>query len=610
MSSCTAQADKAGAAKSPSALTVKTAAGSSGLHPAFTKKDPDYGYIDDSGRFVIKQQFSQAGEFNADGLSIVATGRNYGVIDKNGKYVLPPVYQGISDFSGGVAVLQKGTKQGLADESGKVLVNAVYNAVLNYSEGLAVAQNDTIVQSKYDYVSYAFDKTGKLVFKINGMMGSFHNGLATLRDNASQLYGYVNETGKITIAPQFIEADDFRNGTAQVMASDRKTYDIDNTGKQIKEVTAGDQDANNQYFDDGYSIKTVYNIVNSSAGIPEEKGSGNLYDKSGRLVIKGTGIIKRIDSDYFAVGSVPSTNIGPKINGIPWAIFSKGGKRLTDYIYYGVSALNDGTLAVYTYNSSYLLSSSLNEIKGFKRLDGKWTLSSSGSLVKAVLYGNIRYYTGLGALIFSSDSPQPIRGGADIGCAVYAPSMLISNVYPQLSLMKDTAVQNRINLSLQKHFEDKTPAADTRNYQNLNFSYDLIANVLHISAKGSFSPVEFSMEGGGEKYAEYYYDLNTGAEYTLDSLFKPGSGYQQYIENGLKTGLKNINGVVDSKAAPSFDAISGFLVFKDKIQIYQYYFSLMGTPLYTCDFTYSQLDGYLDKNGGFWKAIQQYASGH
>lgn len=73
-------------------------------------QDGKYGFIDKTGKVIIKPQLDLAHEFS-EGLSCVCVGpgcsgggkRKYGFIDTTGQYVVNPQFDSASDFSEGLA---------------------------------------------------------------------------------------------------------------------------------------------------------------------------------------------------------------------------------------------------------------------------------------------------------------------------------------------------------------------------------------------------------------------------------------------------------------------------------------------------------------------------
>lgn len=128
----------------------------------------------------------------------------YGFKDKAGKVVLPPVYLSVYEFSphgmAGVVVDGKDGPFQFIDPSGKLLARA-----------------------------YAFD---------NGP-DYFQEGYARIIDDAKRV-GYIDERGRIAIAPKFVSAAAFCRGKAEVEI-DGGTYFIDKQGNKTT-PPAPDQD--------------------------------------------------------------------------------------------------------------------------------------------------------------------------------------------------------------------------------------------------------------------------------------------------------------------------------------------------------------------------------
>lgn len=163
------------------------------LHPG------KWGYIDKTGKVIIKPQFGVATHFS-EGLAAVTTGDSffgiYGYMDKAGKFSIKPIFEDAKPFSEGLAL------------------------VLDADEVM------------WGYIN----KKGKYVIKprFDDEVGSFSEGLARVWDDK---WGYIDKKGKYVIKPQFEEASDFYKGLAKVSKQDdsgdmMETY-IDKTGKII-----------------------------------------------------------------------------------------------------------------------------------------------------------------------------------------------------------------------------------------------------------------------------------------------------------------------------------------------------------------------------------------
>ena len=95
------------------------------LRPDCNKKGK-WGYVDENGHIVVDYKFNGASEFN-DGLAHVLSGKKYGVIDTQGKFVIKPEYDVIAPFNQyGLAQVTKGNKSGFINREGKIVIEIKY----------------------------------------------------------------------------------------------------------------------------------------------------------------------------------------------------------------------------------------------------------------------------------------------------------------------------------------------------------------------------------------------------------------------------------------------------------------------------------------------------
>lgn len=105
------------------------------------------GYIDHSGRMIVKPMFESAGPFH-EGVAPVAvraidsdgTKLTFGFIDKSGAWTVPAKYDVAQPFSDGRAVVHIGRStgtEGFVDKGGTMAIPNRYNFACPFSEGLA-----------------------------------------------------------------------------------------------------------------------------------------------------------------------------------------------------------------------------------------------------------------------------------------------------------------------------------------------------------------------------------------------------------------------------------------------------------------------------------------
>ncbi|HEX8117703.1 MAG TPA: WG repeat-containing protein, partial [Pyrinomonadaceae bacterium] len=187
-----------------------------------------YGYMDKTGRVVIRAQFERAGHFS-EGLADACTesGR-CGFIDHAGKFVVPPRYKEVHPFSEDLAyVVTRDGRAGFVNKSGEMVIAPQFEPrpFGDFKEGLAAV---TLPDSKkFGYI----DKTGQ--FRIQPEFGGaleFSDGLAPVSTNGR--WGYIDREGRFVIAPQFAVAMTFSEGLAPVSTCTGVLYPShEHTGK-------------------------------------------------------------------------------------------------------------------------------------------------------------------------------------------------------------------------------------------------------------------------------------------------------------------------------------------------------------------------------------------
>ena len=96
-----------------------------GLAPV--KKDGKWGYIDPTGKMVIEPRFEENARCFKEGLARVLVKGKWGFIDKTGKWVVEPQYDDETPFEDGVAWVNSEGKWGLIDKTGKVIVEPEFD---------------------------------------------------------------------------------------------------------------------------------------------------------------------------------------------------------------------------------------------------------------------------------------------------------------------------------------------------------------------------------------------------------------------------------------------------------------------------------------------------
>jgi hypothetical protein len=216
---------------------------------AAVRVDGKWGFIDRSGKMIISPRFQTSG-YECPGpfkesLAAVKIDGKTGYIDRTGKIVIKPQFEWARAFSDGLAqaaVFTDGARQtGFIDKTGKFVIAPQFTFAGDFHAGLASAATWSHDSTEpVPPIGGLIDKTGKRIIwslpilsqvhEGEGMMPCFSEGLVAWK--SKDKWGYMDETGKFVIAPQFEGAADFHEGLAAVTVGDVLKF-IDKTGKVV-----------------------------------------------------------------------------------------------------------------------------------------------------------------------------------------------------------------------------------------------------------------------------------------------------------------------------------------------------------------------------------------
>lgn len=273
-----------------------------------------YGFCLPNGTEIITPQFTKAEDFS-DGMAVVATGdaysggQKYGYVNNKGVVQITTQYKDARSFSQGLAAVSTGDKQWqYIDKTGTVKIAGPFLEADVFSEGLAG-------------VSMPHD------------LGS---GVMSFRK------GYIDQTGKMVIAPAYNYVMPFKNGRAVVTVSEStpagyKSYYvlIDKTGKRLT----------TQEFVSIYHIPSegLYPVkISGSSGLNSDKDVWGVIDEKGVLQSA------RFKSQpYFSEGLTTFSQDG--LTGY----MDKSGTVVIKNTYKNAMAFNEGMAAVLTENGQW-----------------------------------------------------------------------------------------------------------------------------------------------------------------------------------------------------------------------------------------------------------------
>ena len=161
------------------------------------------GYIDRTGAVVIPHQFAVGGQFHNGFAAVVFDGRCYVEERNDAPRTTPPSVPAATSCGGVPTSITERCGEGFIDRSGKVVFR--FQGVRDFSEGLAAVQH----QGKWGFINP--DGTFKVRPQFDAV-GAFRSGLAAAE--ANNKWGYIDSTGQWAIHAQFGKADDFSDGFA------------------------------------------------------------------------------------------------------------------------------------------------------------------------------------------------------------------------------------------------------------------------------------------------------------------------------------------------------------------------------------------------------------
>ena len=164
-----------------------------------------------------------------DGIQTTRSGDLFGFKRADGTVIVDNIYMFVDKFHGNYCKVFNNYEQcGLIDRNGREIIPPIYTDVSYPTEGLILVNNNGL----YGF----FDTAGAQAIPFTWRAAStFSNGLAVVAvDIDSELvqYGYIDHTGKMSIPPRFEYAYPFSEGYAIVQNYQRFGY-IDTLGHEV-----------------------------------------------------------------------------------------------------------------------------------------------------------------------------------------------------------------------------------------------------------------------------------------------------------------------------------------------------------------------------------------
>ncbi len=233
------------------------------------KQNGKWGYITQTGEFIIEPRYEMAYGFDKNGCALIFENGLYGILGTNGQYILEPIYDSIGPVT---------NSRCIASSNGKYTVfNEIYEPVSEpldyymdffYENGYATLYADKGMKG-------CINADGKIIVEpIYNELGRFaKNGLANFK--LGDRRGYINTDGEIVLELEgCIDAAEFHdNGLARVVFEDG-IYFINEKGEKALGPYNNDTLINPYYF-----TKSGLCVVESN-----ETSLVGLMDKNGEML--------------------------------------------------------------------------------------------------------------------------------------------------------------------------------------------------------------------------------------------------------------------------------------------------------------------------------------
>jgi hypothetical protein len=162
----------------------------------------------------------------ANGASLVKKNGKYGFVNKEGKILVPTIYDEASTMNEGFAPVRQGDAWGYVDSLGKLVIEPKFADALCFRSGLAPVKK----VNKWGFIKS--DGSFAIEPAYDNARG-FHEGVAAVT-NTKGYWGYIDRSGKQIIPFMYHFADNFDEGRAKVMKGEKVLY-INHNNEVVQE---------------------------------------------------------------------------------------------------------------------------------------------------------------------------------------------------------------------------------------------------------------------------------------------------------------------------------------------------------------------------------------
>lgn len=558
-----------------------------------------WGYINEDGDSVIPLKYSEARDFQTNGLAVVAHERKYGLIKFSGEDLVEPIYTSISPYVEKRAIVTMGEHRfAMLNEEGLEITEHTYPFISDLVGGRSVYSMETTNSAGSRVIQYGYlDSEGKEVIPaqyeeasdfhqqkaivkikeyeyalINEIgerlatypyyyVGNYSDGMLVFKETASGTYGYMDERGAAIIPPSFTGATGFHQGQAIVNTLD--------------------------------DYKPGYGVINKQGVyiIPAE-----YHD------------IRDLGEDRWAVGIAEDSN--HPLGSALYAIADRAGLLLTDFIFSHVSEYIDGLASVNDHELTYFIDRNGTPAPGYPRIEGSGVLPmKEENVIQAFIDQKLLYVNRDGEVIWEPKKEVSLNGTYRVKEEKYKPNPNYLVYYPVIEGMPDVINEQRINIRMKQLAEVKKLPINNAKEEIYTGDYDVIyykKNLVVIELNGYHYTVGTSH--GLPTRVHTLIQLETGRILMLRDLFKAGVDYVENLSKRIRTIITDAPAYsyVFSESFQGIKPNQPFYVSDDALHLYFAPYEIgpysAGFPTFRIPF--DEIKGLIYKEGEFWRSFQ------
>lgn len=484
-------------------------------------------------------------------------GKEWGYINESGKVVVAPQYESaefFTEYSSGIVGIDG--KQGLISSKGEVLLRPEFDDLTVYAQDRRVGLRD-------GSWTELLDKTGKVIYETGLEIHPMESGGARVQEYVGDkvMTGYIDDSGVVTIEPQYLEGTDFVEQRAVVKKAEGAFAIIDPLGKVLTDLPAtavqtiaegtfayqetgkktnlwGFMDLAGKVtikpaFSEAHPFKNGIAIVaqkqkgQNRYGLLDAKGKFILHPKYDRIEDLGNG--------FFAVSRKAGSDAG--LPSYPVAIFNSAGKRLTDYQFYVATACTADTVSVSDGNETWVIDSAGTAMSTLPRVAGEGSIRQEGNLLISQADDERAYFTLDGKLVWQSPWESVLKEAVKLKRMKFRPDRGVVVYYPAVAGLSDPAVQDQINSLLYQRFVGAgSPSVMTEGVLDqvvrVDYAGQLNKDMLIIErTETRVSSVDGMVHRSRERI---HLDIQNGTQYGLKDLFRDNGTWPQVLADQVK----------------------------------------------------------------------------